>query len=339
MPSRASGEAPARLLQIALEVELLGERVGRGGGERALGEPQRVGRRRRQLARHRCDLGLQLVVVDALPDQAPGLGLLGAEWLGQHGKAARAGGADEARQRPGAAGVGDEADAGEGLQEAGAARGVHQVAGQRDVGAGAGGDAVDGADDRLLQRGDQLDQRIVGLLQPAAGIGARSVGRARRPRPGPGRPRRPGRRRSAPPPGTADRRSPPPVRHAARHAWPSVKALSLSGRLSVSRVTPPFLRNQDRLAAHVQVLLDFGRHTATFSLPTAACHRGWADRPRRLGMAGPVVYSAAATEPRAILRKYPAVQMLVSGPLETRMRTAAGRDQEEDTERAAISGA
>ena len=109
------------------------------------------------------DLRLELVVVDALPDQSPSLGLLGRQRLGQHGEAARARRADQARQHPGAAGVGDEADPGEGLQEAGAAGGVDEVAGERDVGGGAGGDAVDRRDDRLLQRGDLLDQRIVGL--------------------------------------------------------------------------------------------------------------------------------------------------------------------------------
>jgi hypothetical protein len=98
------------------------------------------------LPANRRHLRLELVVVDALPDQAPGLGLLGHERLGQHGEAARTGGAGEARQRPSAAGVGDEADASEGLQEAGAARGVDEVAGERDIGRGAGGDAVDGAD-------------------------------------------------------------------------------------------------------------------------------------------------------------------------------------------------
>ncbi len=225
-----------------------------------------------------------------------------------------------------------------GLQEAGAARGVHQVAGQRDVGAGAGGDAVDGADYRFLQRRDELDQRIVGLLQPTAGIEARSVG-------GPADLGQVLAGREGP--AGAGQHHHPALRIGARRLQSGTQLGMHAEREGIELVGPverqlrdaAFLRNQDRLAAHVQVLLDFGRHTGTFSLPTAACHRGWADRPRRLGMAGPVVYSAAATEHGAILREYPAVQMLVSGPLETRHGTAAGQDQEEDTGRAAISGA
>ncbi len=43
--------------------------------------------------------------------------------------------------------------------------GQHDVAGQRDVGAGARGDAVDGADDRLRCGADQADQRVVECVQ------------------------------------------------------------------------------------------------------------------------------------------------------------------------------
>ena len=291
MPSRASGEAPASRCKSRSRSSCWASVLVEEAASARLASAQRIGRRGRKLARHRRHLRFQLVVVDHLPDQPPGLGLLGAQRLGQHGKPAGAGGADEARQHPGAARVGDQPDAGEGLQEARAARGIHEVAGQRDVGRGAGGDAVDGADHRLLQRGDQLDQRIVGLLQPAAGVGRGRRPWARPPRPGPGRPRRRGPRRSARPPGTADRHWPPPARRAARRAWPSVKALSLSGRLSVSRVTPPLCAIRTVLPLTCEVL-----PFRPLIEPTLGPI--WA---RRLGMPGPVVYSAAATEPRAIL--------------------------------------
>ena len=53
-------------LQVALEVELLGERVGRRDRKRLLGERQPIGCRGGELAGHRCDLRLELVVVDVV---------------------------------------------------------------------------------------------------------------------------------------------------------------------------------------------------------------------------------------------------------------------------------
>src|SRR5262249_13080993 len=53
------------------------------------------------------------------------------------------------------------ADLAEGLDEARRARRQHDVAGQRDVGPRARGNAVDGADDRLRQAAQAPDQRIV----------------------------------------------------------------------------------------------------------------------------------------------------------------------------------
>ena len=173
------GRGAGQALQVALEIQLLGERVGRGLGDGAFGETQRIRGRERELARHRCHLRLELVVVDHLPDQPPGLGLFGRKRLGQHGESAGARRADEARQCPGAAGVWDETDAGKGLQEARAARRKHQVAGERNVGAGAGGNAVDGGDHRLFQRRDEANERVVPLLEPVAAIGHDAVaGRA-----------------------------------------------------------------------------------------------------------------------------------------------------------------
>ena len=80
---------------------------------------------------------------------------------------------------------------GEGLHKARRARRQHDVAGEREIGAGAGGDAVDGADDRQRQRADLQDQRVVmrradGRFRPAPAptISVRSCP-AQKPRPAP----------------------------------------------------------------------------------------------------------------------------------------------------------
>ena len=52
--------------------------------------------------------------------------------------------AHEARQDPGAAGIGDQADPGEGLLQEGAAGGDYQIAGQRDIGRSPDGGPVQG---------------------------------------------------------------------------------------------------------------------------------------------------------------------------------------------------
>src|SRR5690606_24869809 len=68
----------------------------------------------------------------------------------------------------GAAGVGDQPDPGEDLDEAGALAGHAQVAGQGQAAAGTGGDPVDGGDDRLLQVADAQDDGVPGLAQVLA---------------------------------------------------------------------------------------------------------------------------------------------------------------------------
>ena len=65
---------------------------------------------------------------------------------------------------PGATGVGDQTQLGEGLNKFGRARGDHDVTGQGDIGAGASCHAVDRADHRFLHCSDQADQRIVVVL-------------------------------------------------------------------------------------------------------------------------------------------------------------------------------
>ena len=77
----------------------------------------------------------------------------------------------EPRQEEGAACIGNEADAGEGLEEARRAAREHDVAGERDVGAGACRHAVHRADDRHRQGAQLLHQRRILGLDGAAEIG------------------------------------------------------------------------------------------------------------------------------------------------------------------------
>jgi hypothetical protein len=95
--------------------------------------------------------------------------------VARHRQSERARPAHQARQQPGAAAVGNQADPGEGLDETGAAGGDHEVAAEREVGAGAGGDAVDGGDHRHRQVGNAVGQWPVLAFDHGAHIG-RTVG-------------------------------------------------------------------------------------------------------------------------------------------------------------------
>ena len=141
---------------------------------------------------------------------------------------------------------GNQADRGEGLDELGALRGDDDVAGERDIGAGAGGDAVDPRDHRHRQR-----RSACGSADCSA---ARPTRRDRPPRPAPprgrsdpARRRSRGRRRSGP----ASARSP---RLASASATSScictVKLFSRSGRFRVSRAMPASSLNVDGFVSH-----------------------------------------------------------------------------------------
>src|SRR5260370_1238581 len=107
----------------------------------------------------------QPVVGDGLPDHAPFGRRCRRQRLCEQRQRARPRHAEEARQNQGAAAIGNQADAREGLDEARRLRRQHDIAGQRQIGAGAGGDAVDGADHRQRQGAQLADQRIVVVEQ------------------------------------------------------------------------------------------------------------------------------------------------------------------------------
>src|SRR5258708_15678908 len=109
--------AAQRALEVALEVELPAEVVLAGAIHRLLDAGERHRRPIGQPAGELYRRLHQLAVLDDVPDQAPFLGLLRRDLRRQHGKGSRPLLAHQPWQEPGAAAVGQQADAGEGLQE------------------------------------------------------------------------------------------------------------------------------------------------------------------------------------------------------------------------------
>ena len=110
---------------------------------------------------------LELGVGHGLPDHAPVRGLRRVDPLGEERGPHRLGRAHLARQPVGAARVGDEPDAREGLDEVGALGGDHHVGGEREVGAGPRGRPVHGGDGRHGAVEDRLEHRHVLVAQRA----------------------------------------------------------------------------------------------------------------------------------------------------------------------------
>ena len=102
------------------------------------------------------------------PDQSPVCRFVGRQILRQQGEPARARVANQPRQEPRAAGIRDEPNARKRLDESCFETGDHDVAGERDVAAGAGGNAVDRRDHREGQVRRLANERIVIRLQRAA---------------------------------------------------------------------------------------------------------------------------------------------------------------------------
>ncbi|MCY1541958.1 hypothetical protein D9M68_776770 [compost metagenome] len=119
---------------------------------------------------------IERLVRHALPDQSPILRLLGAELVAQHRQAHGAGAADQARQRERAAGVGDEPQPAERLNEAGRCLGNDNIAGESQVGARPGRHAVHTHHDGHGQGVQAAHQRRVELVDGLAQVGRRAVG-------------------------------------------------------------------------------------------------------------------------------------------------------------------
>src|SRR5450830_358605 len=115
---------------LPFQLQLLRQGVGGTGLERLFRKSEALGGRRRKMRGHCHRFSHQLIVVHALPDQAPLLRLFGAEFFAQHGQSGGAGLADQAGQVVRAARVGDQAQLAEGFDETGRAGRQHDVAGQ-----------------------------------------------------------------------------------------------------------------------------------------------------------------------------------------------------------------
>ena len=176
-----------------------------------------------------------------IPDHSPILGVLRAQLVAQHGAAHGTRQPELLDQEPGAAGIRDQPDLAEGLDEARPRCGDRQIAGHGDRGACTCRHAVDGRDRRHRSA---ISLRTVGLKH----CSMMGPGSARWTRSGPGS--KSNSARSAP----AQKPRPAPVSTRARmdlsastrakashNSWcmRRVKLLSACGRLSVTRATGP----------------------------------------------------------------------------------------------------
>ncbi len=167
-----------RALQVALEVELRRQRVAGGRLERLLDGRQPARGRLREAREQLVGDGRQLRVVDALPDQSPLRRLLRRELVAEQ-RESRA----RARCRPDAAGSTCPPESGMRpiLQNAWMKladfAAMHEIAGEREIGAGARGDAVDRADDRQRQRAQPEHERLVVALDRRAEVHRLAAGR------------------------------------------------------------------------------------------------------------------------------------------------------------------
>ena len=165
-----AGEAQAAHF-VALEVELLVQSAGTGGADDVLDRGEAERGERGELRGQRVDFGVERIVVDAFPDQAPVGGGGGGERLAGQREAERAGLADQAREGASCRRCrGSGPSAAKLWMNLAELAGDDQVAGERDVGAGAGGDSVDAGDDRLGHGGEATDQRVPARLDRFAEV-------------------------------------------------------------------------------------------------------------------------------------------------------------------------
>ena len=121
----------------------------------------------------------QLIVVHDAIDHAPRRRVFGRYRVGEHHERSGARFANEAGQKPGPSRIRNKREPRERLDEPRRAGGEHNVAGKRDIGPGAGGHAVDRADDWLRQTAQRSDERIVAFVESLAEVGADAVRRDR----------------------------------------------------------------------------------------------------------------------------------------------------------------
>ena len=163
------------------------------GGEHALHRGQRLGRLRRQMRGQLLRLRQQRRIIHRLPDHPPGLGAVRIHRLAEHRQRAGARLADQPRQEEAGARIRHQADLHECLDELGAARRQHDVAGQRVARPGTGGHAVHRADHRhrhraqpphepMVQRGHRAE---IGRPSAPASPPVPSSWPAQKPRPSP----------------------------------------------------------------------------------------------------------------------------------------------------------
>ena len=138
---------------------------GLGGGEAPSG---RAG----EMLGERIDGGGRFRILDAAPDHAPGGGLFGGQFVAEQGQAQRPRVADQARQAPCPAAVGNQSELAKGLNEAGGTRRDDQIAGQRDIGARSCRNAIDRRDHGHGQGMQCEHQRIVVLVHGSPEIEA-----------------------------------------------------------------------------------------------------------------------------------------------------------------------
>src|SRR5262249_2534254 len=132
------GAAAELALVVTLDVELLLQGAAETFVDRLLGACEAPCGRRGKLQCETVHQRRKLRVLDASPDQTPACRLLGRELLPEECETQSPRGAYHARQEPGAARIGHEAELRERLHEARRARRHHEITGERNVGPGTG---------------------------------------------------------------------------------------------------------------------------------------------------------------------------------------------------------
>jgi hypothetical protein len=106
-----------------------------------------------------------LIVVEDAPDKTPAFGFFCAERLAGERQAERTRLSGQPRKNPRAAGIGNEPDIRERLDEFCTLRRKHDVGGKGDIGAGSRRHAIHRADHRLRQPDEPPDERIVTIFE------------------------------------------------------------------------------------------------------------------------------------------------------------------------------